>query len=209
MRWLLTKIGALLLIAIVLFGALSLLLGWWRGPLDHVSGDQFLYGFDLEGLTPVAYALFALALGIATGALVRRTLPAMALTLGGFVALRGVVEFALRPQYLPPVACITDPGQGNPTPYNGDWVLNNGFSYLDRQGHHIARVDTLQACTGLAKGGATDFNTCLHDQGIRLLNLYQPAGRFWLFQGIESAIFIVLTLALLALAIWWVRVRLS
>jgi hypothetical protein len=88
-------------------------------------------------------------------------------------------------------------------------VLNNGFSYLDRQGHHIASVDTVQACTGLAKGGATEFNTCLHDQGIHLLNLYQSAGQFWLFQGIETTIFVIVGLALLALAIWWVRTRLS
>ena len=37
----------------------------------------------------------------------------------------------------------------------------------------------------------------------------QPENRFWLFQGIESAIFFGLAAALLALAFWWVRTRIS
>ena len=38
--------------------------------------------------------------------------------------------------------------------------------------------------------------------------IYQPTDRFWLFQGIESAISLGLAAALLALTIWWVRRRL-
>jgi hypothetical protein len=210
LRWMLVKVVTLVVSTTVLFAAFSLLLTWWRGPLDHVAGERFSYGFDLEGVAPVAYALFALAAGIAAGVLVRKTLPAMAITLVSFVALRGVIEFALRPQFLAPVARISDPaGQGNPNAYNGDWVLNNGFSYLDRHGHAMTSADAVHLCPVVVKGGPADFSTCLHDQGVRLLNLYQPADRFWLFQGIESAIFLGLAVALLALAIYWVRRRLA
>jgi len=38
-------------------------------------------------------------------------------------------------------------------------------------------------------------------------NLYQPADRFWIFQGIEAAIFLALALGLVALTILWVRRR--
>jgi hypothetical protein len=38
---------------------------------------------------------------------------------------------------------------------------------------------------------------------------YQPASRFWAFQGIETAIFVVLALLLAGLCFWWVRHRLS
>jgi hypothetical protein len=209
LRWIAVKIGALVLVTALLFGVFSLLLTWWRGPLDAVSGSRFSYGFDLEGAVPVGYGLFALALGIAAGTVMQRTLAAMATTLAGFVALRGVVEFALRPRYLSPVALITDPGQGNPRAYNGDWVLNNGFTYLDRQGHAISSADAVNLCTGSAKGATADFNICLHDHGVRLLNLYQPVERFWLFQGIESVIFLALAAALLGLAVWWVWARIS
>lgn len=122
-------------------------------------------------------------MGIVAGTFVRRALAAMAITLVGFVGLRGVIEFALRPRYLSPVARITDPGQGNPQAYNGDWVLNDGFHHLDRQGHYLTSADTVRLCSGSAKGAAMDFNACLHAQGVHLLNLYQPAGRFWLFRA--------------------------
>jgi hypothetical protein len=36
---------------------------------------------------------------------------------------------------------------------------------------------------------------------------YQPAGRFWTFQGIESGIFVALSAALLAGATYWVSRR--
>jgi hypothetical protein len=36
--------------------------------------------------------------------------------------------------------------------------------------------------------------------GFHQLITYQPASRFWAFQGIESAVFVVLAAALLALA---------
>jgi hypothetical protein len=38
---------------------------------------------------------------------------------------------------------------------------------------------------------------------------WQPPDRFWLFQGIESAIFFGLAAVLLALAFWWVQTRIS
>jgi hypothetical protein len=38
---------------------------------------------------------------------------------------------------------------------------------------------------------------------------YQPANRYWDFQAIEAALFIVLALALCGLTFWWVRHRLS
>jgi hypothetical protein len=38
---------------------------------------------------------------------------------------------------------------------------------------------------------------------------YQPASRFWAFQGIETAIFVVLAFLLAGLCFWWVRHRLS
>jgi hypothetical protein len=38
---------------------------------------------------------------------------------------------------------------------------------------------------------------------------WQPDNCFWLFHGIETAIYLALALALLALVAWWVRRRLA
>jgi hypothetical protein len=39
--------------------------------------------------------------------------------------------------------------------------------------------------------------------------MYHPSSRFWEFQAIETGIYLVLTLALLALVAWWIDRRVS
>ena len=45
--------------------------------------------------------------------------------------------------------------------------------------------------------------------GYHVTQVYQPADRYWLFQWLETGIFVGLALALIALAYWWMRRRLS
>ena len=52
------------------------------------------------------YAVFAVALGIATGALIRRVVPAIGVTLVGFVAVRATFDLWLRPHYLAAVTHV-------------------------------------------------------------------------------------------------------
>jgi len=44
--------------------------------------------------------------------------------------------------------------------------------------------------------------------GAHNLQLFHPAERFWLFQSIETALFVALAVLLLA-AVYWVRRRIS
>jgi len=93
----------LLLATAVLAGAVSALATWWSGPDSALNADAFRLGrFDVIDIVPVGYAIFAMALGICAGLLLRRTLPAIAVTLAGFVALR-VVTAWLRLYYMTPV----------------------------------------------------------------------------------------------------------
>ncbi|MGA7673334.1 MAG: hypothetical protein WBW04_23165, partial [Nitrolancea sp.] len=38
---------------------------------------------------------------------------------------------------------------------------------------------------------------------------YQPADRYWLFQGLETAIFVALALLLAWFCFWWIRYRMA
>ena len=100
-RWLTVKIGWMLLAAAVWGGVITALVTWWEGPNNAEQLNGFDPGrFDIMGTVPVAYSLFALALGIAAGALLRRTLPAIAVTLAGFIAVRALITLLLRPHYM-------------------------------------------------------------------------------------------------------------
>jgi hypothetical protein len=50
----------------------------------------------------------------------------------------------------------------------------------------------------------SSFAACMGDHGVFVRTIYQPAGRFWLFQEIEAALFLGLAGLLLVLAVWWI-----
>ena len=104
MRWLLVKLGLVGLASAAVGGLLSLMVTWWYSPIDKVNQNRFgAAAFGLHGFVPAGYALFAFALGATTGLLFRRTLPAMAVTLVGFVVARFAVAYWIRPHFMTPV----------------------------------------------------------------------------------------------------------
>lgn len=101
-RWLLTKLAVLALATIVLTGLLTLTITWWYRALDPLDTSQYAV-FDQRDIVPIGYAVFAFASGVLLGAIFRRTLPAMAATLGAFVVTRIAIAQWVRPHLLPPL----------------------------------------------------------------------------------------------------------
>ncbi len=202
-RWVALKLGLLVAAAVLISLALTALLTWWRTPFDQLDGSFAPHGFDFEGTVQVAYTVFAVALGLAVGTLLRRTIPAVAISLVGFLVLRLGLEGWARPNYVPPVVKTTVPGALK----RSDWLLDQ---YLqNRAGQQLSFLDVMRTC-GITRGKQVSLsNSCLSQHGIVTVLTYQPADRFWQFQGIESAIFLGLAAGLLALTIWWVRERIA
>ena len=209
-RWLAVKTGWMLLAAAVWGGVISILVTWWSGPNNALHLDAFNPGrFDIMGLVPVAYALFAMALGIAAGTLLRRTLPAMAITLGGFIAVRAVIALWLRPHYMSAVTVTYNLLRGY-TPAGSYWQLGQGV--LDPSGHLVPQpngpaafgipIGYLPASCAPLNGGATKVAPSCAQALARFHGFvtYQPASRYWTFQGIETGIFVLLAAILIAVA---------
>jgi hypothetical protein len=201
----------MLLAAAVWGGAISAIVTWWSGPNNALYLNAFNPGrFDIMGLVPVAYSLFATALGIAAGTLLRQTLPAMAVTLAGFIGVRAVIALALRPHYLPLVTRLYDVA-ANFTPAGTYWQLGQGI--LGPNGQPIDLNTTTNAidgvpatylpasCTAHGRGPFTPPPSCLHAVArFHGYLTYQPGSRYWAFQGIETGIFLALTALLLGAA---------
>ena len=207
-RWLAVKIGWMLLAAAIWGGVISALVTWWSGPNNAEQLNAFQPGrFDLMGTVPVAYSLFALALGIAAGTLLRRVLPAMAVTLAGFIAVRAVVTLWLRPHYMGAVTVFYKVTSGV-TPPGSFWRIASGI--VGPNGQAIDQntngavfdgipVNYLPAsCTAPLRGAVTPPPSCAQALAhFRGFLTYQPAARYWTFQGIETGIFLVLAAALI------------
>jgi hypothetical protein len=204
-RWFGVKLVTLFGSGLLATLALSMLLTWWRQPLDHVQGRMDTNVFDFEGVVPYAYTVFALSLVLALGVFTRRTIVATGGALVAFFAARISIQTWLRAHYLAPIKVIWRPGTAGPSNLGHAWSLVSGPS--DAHGHAIPNADSIIArCMGGAKLQA---QRCLGDHHIFNLAVYQPASRFWLFQGIEAAIFVGAAAVLLGAASWWLRHRIG
>jgi hypothetical protein len=149
------------------------------------------------------------------GALTRKTQAAMAVTLVGFLATRLPVELLARAHYLAPVRRIFPlVGTTAPNQLSGDWIVTAGIYSV--QGTRLSGgtfgsySQTVCPPPSPATAPATT-DPCLAEYGADAYNLelFHPADRYWLFQGIETALFVALALLLLAAAIHLIRRRIS
>ena len=74
LRWASTKMIGLAAAAVVGAGLFSWLVSWWSRPFVAASDVAFPGCLRPAGHLPVAYCLFALAVGITAGTLIRRTI---------------------------------------------------------------------------------------------------------------------------------------
>ena len=208
-RWAFVKFATVATMTVAVLAAYAWVVTWWYGPVNAATGERFQWLiFDQQGLVPVGYALFAVALGVPAGAIFGRTLRAMAVTVVGFLVVRFGVAVWVRPHYLAtlertyPVIGSTEPNR-----LLGDWLIGGGGpgvgAVYDALGHKLAGGQTMcppphvQVCIDQMGRGAYNFE------------IYQPANRFWTFQSIETALFVALAAVLMLVAAWWLRRRLA
>jgi hypothetical protein len=232
-HWLAVKAGWVLLAAAVWGGVIAALVTWWSGPRNAAFADAFQANyFDQQGLVPVAYSVFATALGIAAGAVARRTLPAIAIVIGGFIGMRLWISQDLRMHFMTPVTTF----YGVAATFNppaGSAVLDGGL--VDKAGQVVGGSGNIltvmidgvpstslpAACQRLIPAGASGgpggpgpsgavlnaVNGCLQHAGWRQFLSYQPISRWWAFQGIETGIYLAVAAALIAITFYAVRRR--
>ena len=213
-RWLAVKVGWALLAAAAWGGAVSALVTWWSGPLNALNHQNFEPSqFDIQGIVPIGYAVFAVALGIAAGALLRRTLPALAVTIGVFTLLRLVIGQDLRSHYLTAVTWTFSFLHAPVLPTGSYWLVSGGVvgpagpvasgqagsgPGITFGGVSVPIAHMPSTCRAFIFQSPLKFGSCLASHGYRALISYQPADRYWTFQGIETGIFVVLAAALIA-----------
>jgi hypothetical protein len=199
-RWFFTKALLLAVATLIATGLLGLIYEIWLAPQS--STINIWYSFEVAPVVLAAYSLFALMLGISLGTIIQRTVPAMAATLAIFTALRIAIAQFIRPIYLPPLTWDV----GKNIPGDSSFLFIGTLKHVDLSGNAIsdARWNQLvqQCSTTVTSGKATGspLHDCLLSHGVLAVQQYQPDSRFWVFQGIEAAIFMSLALLLAVVA---------
>ncbi|TDO45766.1 hypothetical protein EV643_11290 [Kribbella sp. VKM Ac-2527] len=213
LRWAMIKFGLIGTGCLAIATAYTLLLSWWIRPLNGANGSRFtVLIFDQQGIVPIGYTLFAVALGIFAGTVSGKVMPAMATTLVGFLAVRLLVAGVARPHFQAqrerkfPVTSQVEPNQ-----LNGDWIIHVGI--YNSSGVQVAanqqrscRPESPSPSPSATPAGPTPEGC---EEGLYNLQIYQPGSRFWLFQTIETGIFVALAAVLVILAVYRVRRRIS
>jgi hypothetical protein len=231
-RWLLTRLLVVGLAAMAVSGAASALLTWAAAPFDQVVEERFsALVFGARHIVPVGYAALAVVLGTVVGLLLRRTLPAMALTLVATLGLLILVPNVVRPHLMTPetatlpmttqainearslgsitggatIGGLTVPGAP------GAWISHtsplrtaDGAS-LSESAFNECLDDPPETGTG---GTFGDTAACLGELDLHVVVSYHPEDRYWPFQWMETALYLAVTASLTGLGLWRVR-RLS
>ncbi len=230
-RWITVKLGLIGLASMAAAGLFSLMVTWWTSPIERaaplVSSDQSggiltrlaPVLFDAQGIAPVGYAAFAFALGVTAGLLIRRTVPAMAITLAIFAAVQVAMPLWVRPHLIAPVRATTALNTANIDQLE---ISNGGqmtvLAAVTKPGAWILSNQTIKPSGQVFTGPPTP--ACLSNTGtfqacqaslarlhLRQQVTYQAASRYWAFQWYETAIFLIAALALAGFCFWWVRRR--
>lgn len=137
-KWLSVKLVWVIVAAAITAGAFAALDTWWYRTANVLNLDRFnSVAFSSQGIVPVAYAIFAVALGIMFGAWFKRTMVALGVTVVVLIAtMLVIVPNFIRPQYESPVSykmSLTGNVKINGVPTNANNPLSNSAALVVSQ----------------------------------------------------------------------------
>ena len=198
-RWAIGKVGVIVIFCVLAAALYSALFVWCVSQGYQVNGNILSQGnpytqYDLTGIVPLGYIAFALAVGIATGVIFRRTIVAMPIVLLSYPIVRTIVAYFRYSWVTPATYTYLDNGS------LPSWVANGhpvGGGYMDAHGAIVTNDTVSNACST-----SDNFANCLQTHGWMNYEKVIPPSDFWMIQGVETAVFGLLAIGLLMFAIW-------
>jgi len=187
-RWLVAKLGWLGL-AVTLAGlAVGAMVNAWLSTFDGTRfadkfGDSAMFGST--GVVVGMWWLFAFMLGTAAGGLLKKILPALAVTIAVFVLVM-IGIFQARESYADPVRQVIE----GPLPGVGTYLT--GSAFVSSAGVEVDG-DRVPECLNEDR---SSYLSCVADAGYTPVMYFQPADRYWRFQWTETGILLLATVLL-------------
>ena len=193
-RWFVTKLAAAMALAAVSAALLSFFITRMYEPLN-LAESRWNESFNFAEPVFISYALFATALVIFVGVLTKKALPAFITSFVAFFVVRVGLETFARPHFLSPKVAISTVAADI---FNRkDWIVSQRI--VDSAGREVFRI----------RCERTDASPCAPPADLISKTVFHPDSRYWLFQGIESAIFLGVVVVLLGVSAWWVSKRVA
>ncbi len=205
LRWTVTKLVLLAVVITAVTWAFTELFTWYYHAflVDGQVSRLLPLAFGLLGVAFAAWTLAAFAIAVFFGALIRRTLPAMAATLATWTFLAIGTAVWLRQHYQAPLRTTANPP-------NSAWILG---SYATGPNGQVLSQRALNQLASNAPASVQNspnpnaFSNWLAQQHYTQWTSYEPASRFWHFQFVEAGWLVALSVLLIAATVWLVRRR--
>jgi hypothetical protein len=194
-RWLAVKLGLLVVAGVLASVGLIALITWWRTPLTDLGGRLDTGTYDTTGSVAVGYALFALGLGVALGALWRRTAASLTVAFVGYFAVRILDDYWLRNQLATPLKA-TWRGVQLPRYLDNANILSQTITVNGRVIQSVSSSGGVIGAHAQLAAPGSGTNAVSHA-------IYQPASLFWTLQLRETALFTAIAALLILFAAWW------
>jgi hypothetical protein len=210
LRWAVTKLALLAIVVTAAAEAFSLLFSWYFQPwfAQGLDGGLAPQLFDLRGVDFAAWTLLAFALGVAAGALIRRTVPAMAAALAAWTGLFFGTFLFLRKHYQGPL--VAGSAKAGTRGFANDWSWAQWYTGPNGKPVSQQTIRNVVAHAPASVQNSTNPNAAtayLSAHHYTQWWLYQPQSRYWHFQLIEGGWLLALSLILLAGTVWLVRAK--
>jgi hypothetical protein len=193
-HWAVAKLVILGLTLTAMALGFSVVFSWWYRPFDQLIGHQP----EVEGFVFAARTLLAFTLGALAGAMLRRTVAAIATAMAAWFAVVLPTALFLRPHIEAPLTAPVDMS----AKFSTEWTLSQWW--VDPHGHRLGSAAFNALVSRLPTSRPQSW---LSAHRYVLWETFQPAGRFWTFQAVEAAALVALSLALAGATVWWVRNR--
>ena len=219
-RWTLAKLVLVGVAMAALAGAFSVLVSWYYQPyVTAGNGAAFSSAsplspglFDLRGVAFAVWTLAAFAIGALAGMLIRRVVPAIAITLAVYAGLALLAANVLRQHYLTPLA-TSNPNVPASAWVTSEWWTKGGkFAFGSRPPFDLIQ-ELCPSSSTAGPGGRIGISStssptqCLVQHDYTQWANYQPASHFWPFQWIEGGWLLALSALLAFVTVWLVRRR--
>jgi hypothetical protein len=183
-RWAVSTLVLPALLLTAATGAFTAIFYWYFRPFleDQQVSEMLPLGFALLGVAFAAWTLLAYSVAAFLGALFRRTVPAMAVTLVVYIAAAMETATAIRQWVKAPDGQVLNQS-----------AVNSLSQHLPASVQNSSSPDA--------------FTTWLAQHGYTLWQSVQPDSRFWQFQLTEGAWLLAVSALLIAGTVWLVRRR--
>jgi hypothetical protein len=214
-RWLWSKLALLGLFVATLTAVLSAVTDHLMHVYSDVTGAS-LFGeriFPVTGMLPLASGVCWFAVGVALGAAVRRTLPAIFGVMTAFIAATLGIQWRY-PTLMTPLSRYVHADQPSPLGSDRNRLIVDGLvrvgpdsasNVFTSAGHEVTYADLLRMCPELSNPSGSMIPDCLARNDLLTQVTYQPSSRIPVFHLILGGGH--LGLAALALLAVWLIVR--